>query len=221
MTNRDESEQVKVLRFRFSTRLNDVIFPIDGRELVDALQKEGYTIVGQVPPARARSIIHFRGELARKNGIAIDGVSETGVLGVTAQSFEAAIKGYDELASIARDLRVDIDERSRFFEIIAEYEIESPKNPLESISRSFSDHRIATDLGDIFGQKTAMYSLRLVTAGRIPNQEEWLDVTIEPNLIKPTSTFSVSVVFRSKDKQQVLNFGETLETNVSLVVKAI
>lgn len=216
------SEKLSVLRFRFSTRLNDVLFPIDGRELADALAKAGYSIPPKLPPARARATIRFTGEIARKNGVIVDGNSDRGVLGVTAKSWDSAINSYNELSSIIQsDLDINIDERSRFFEIIAEYKIESPKNPLKSIGNIFSKNRIIKNVNDIFEQKTSMYSLRFTPQEKIPNQEEWLDITIEPDLTKPTSIYNVSVIFRSVEKEKVLNFGKALQTRLLKLIDAI
>jgi len=229
MSQRKENEttpapirRLQTLSFRFSLRLNDVLFPIDARELADALTEAGYATPPQIPPAKARMRIGFGGEIARKNGTVIDGNSDRGVLGVTAKSYDSASKCYDELKAIINDnLKINIEERSRFFEIIAEYKFESVKNPLESISKEFSETRILKDISDIFEHKTSMYSLRLASEGKIPNQEEWLDITIEPDIIKPDSIYNITVIFRSRQKTKVENFGKELEARLQKVIDAI
>jgi len=212
----------RILRFRFSLRLNDVLFPIDGSELVEALARVGYSVQPKLPPARARMRISFAGEIARKNGITIDGNSDRGILGVTAKSYDSAMATYDEVrAIISNELKINIEERSRFFEIIAEYKFDSAKNPLASIGKAFGGTRKLKDISDIFNQKTSMYSLRLVPEGKVPNQEEWLDITIEPDLIKPDSTYNIAVIFRSSQKKIVEQFGKDLETRLSKAIDTI
>ena len=55
----------------------------------------------------------------------------------------------------------------------------------------------------------------------MPNQEEWLDITIEPDLIKPDSTYNIAVIFRSSQKKKVQQFGKDLETRLSKTIGAI
>lgn len=228
MSQRRESEttpapkgRLQTLRFRFSLRLNDVLFPIDAGELAYALTEAGYA-TPKIPPAKARIRVGFGGEIARKNGIVIDGNSDRGVLGVTAKSYDSAIKGYNELKTIINNkLKINLEERSRFFEIIAEYNFESLKNPLESIYKAFSGTRVLKNINGIFEQETSIYSVKFVSKGRVPNQEEWLDVTIEPNLIKPDSVYDLIVIFRSRQKTKVETFGKELETRLHKVVDAI
>lgn len=212
----------RILRFRLSLRLSDVLFPVDGNELAEALARVGYSIQPKLPPARARMRLSFVGEIARKNGITIDGNSDRGILGVTAKSYDSAMAAYDELrAIISNELKINIEEKSSFFEIIAEYKFVSVKNPLESISKAFGSTRTLKDMSDIFGHKTSMYSLRLVSEGKVPNQEEWLDITIEPDTIKPDSTYNIVVIFRSSQKKIVEQFGKDLETKLSKAIDTI
>jgi len=199
-----------------------VLFPVDGSELAEALTRVGYSIQPKLPPARARMRISFAGEIARKNGIAIDGNSDRGILGVTAKSYDSAMAAYDELrAIISNELKINIEERSRFFEIIAEYKFDSVKNPLESMSKTFGKTRTLEDISNVFEHKVSTYSLRLVSEGKIPNQEEWLDITIEPDTIKPDLTYNIQAIFRSSQKKTVEQFGKDLETRLSKVIETI
>ena len=229
LSEKNESEKVsirkgkfRILRFRFSLRLNDVLFPVDGSELAEALTHIGYSVQPKLPPAKARMRVSFAGEIARKNGTTIDGNSDRGILGVTAKSYDSAMATYDELrAIINNELKIDIEKRSRFFEIIAEYKFDSIKNPLKSICKTFGKTRPLKEISDILGHKTSMYSIRLVSEGKIPNQEEWLDITIDPDVIKPDSTYNIVVIFRSSQKGIVEQFGKDLEARLSKVIGTI
>ncbi len=69
-----------ILKFRFSLRLNDVLFHVDGRELADALKYYGYNVPPGVPSASAKTKISFAGPIAQKTGIIVDGNSDRGTL---------------------------------------------------------------------------------------------------------------------------------------------
>ena len=50
---------------------------------------------------------------------------------------------------------------------------------------------------------------------------EWLDMTIEPNTMKPTTSYKVLTVFRSKDKNKVDDFIQSWISNLSRIFDAI
>lgn len=219
------NEKFKILRFRISTKLNYLFFPVDGRDLLEAVRKIGYQAPpgSQTPPAAgARARVGFTGNFAQKSGIILDVNSDRGILGASADSPELAINAFDELRTLfLNEFKVNLEEGSRFYEVLAEIKIESANNPSESISKVFKRNRLISEVGNILGQDLSMSTLRFVTKGKIPNQEEWLDITIEPDLIMPTQKYAISVIFRSKDKPVVNRFGENLKTNLLKIIEAI
>ncbi|MCP8316889.1 MAG: hypothetical protein H3Z51_08540 [archaeon] len=95
------------------------------------------------------------------------------------------------------------------------------KNPLESISDMFQRNYLVSNIGKILEQDLSMFTLRFVTRGKVPNQDEWFDITIEPDILMPTQRYAISIVFRSKDKSVVERFGEKLESNLLKIIETI
>ena len=213
--------KLHIISFRFSTRLNYLIFPIDGRALAEALVKAGFSVSG-IPSARPGRRIEFSGEIGRKGDVVVDGNPQSQVFGVTAKSCESAMNGFAELKeAVSSCSDVDMDKEGRFYEIMGDFEIDSAKSPLGSVGHLFRENQLLKNAGSILGQDVSLFTVRLVSKEKVPNQEEWLDVTLEPYVPMPTKKYLVSVTFRSKDKSKVQAFGTDLEQKLLKLVEAI
>ena len=218
----EEKRKPTILRFRISTRLNYLLFPIDGQELIEAVAKIGYKVPPLPAPLDIHATVGFTGSFAQNGEVVLDGSADRSILGVTAKSYDQAIKAFDELSSlILKVLKVNLEKGSRFYEIQADLKFDSTGNPLESISSTFKRNQFMSNVAKILKQDISMFTLRFVTEGKVPNQEEWLDITIEPSIIMPNQRYNISVVFRSKDKSTVEKFGESLESNILSIIKTI
>lgn len=211
--------------FRCSVRPNYIIFPIDGFELINALERAGYTIRVPIPlkPSPVPSVrLSFAGTLAQKGEIMVDGNAERGYLGVTGKSYASAIRGLSEVKEIVKEaLKVDLNEGVRFHEIMAHFDLDSEQCPLEKIAQVFSGNEFLRKVDSILEQETSFFTLRFVSRGKVPNQEEWLDITIEPDLIKATTSYSISAVYRSADVSKFEKFGEQLESRILKLIDEI
>lgn len=216
--------RLRILRFRFSTRLKSLFFPIDGRDLIEVVKKIGYqaTPPPTPMPRGARVRLGLTGDFAKKEGITLDVNSDRGILGASADTSDLAIKAFDEFSALILDeFGIDLEKESRFYEIIAEVKFDSDENPLKSIADIFEGSPLVSKVGEILKHDVSLYTLRFVTKDKVPNQEEWLDITIEPDLLMPHQKYAVSVVFRSKDKSIVKSFGENLKSNLLQIIEAI
>jgi len=215
-------DKFRMLSFRISTRQKSVFFPIDGRDLIEAARKIGYSVTTTPLPQIARGRLSFEGNFAQKGEVILDLNTERCILGVSAKSYDIAIKAFDELcSSVLNEFNVDLAEGSRFYEIMSEIKYNSMKNPLESISDMFQRNYLVSNIGKILEQDLSMFTLRFVTRGKVPNQDEWFDITIEPDILMPTQRYAISIVFRSKDKSVVERFGEKLESNLLKIIETI
>jgi hypothetical protein len=223
MNMTEKSDELKILRFRIGTTLQSLFFPISVPDLFEAVRKIGYQITApSLPTPIARARMTFTGNFAQKDSVILDVNSNRGILGVSADSYSPAIKSFNELSDILQnEFNVDFKEESRFYEIIAEIKIVSVHNPLESMSNMFKKNRFISKVGKILEQDVSMFTLRFIPKGKTPNQEEWLDLVIEPDLLMPYQRYSVSLVFRSQDKLVMEKFGENLESNLLKIISAI
>jgi len=212
------------VRIRLSVRLNYIIFPIDGFKLIDAFRRAGYVLLTPPPPRPIvrGAMLEFRGPIAQKGENIIDGNFDRGFLGVEGSSYESAIRGFDELGELIKgNFGIDLDEGARFYEIIAKFDVDSVKNPLEAVGRVCGDDGLMAAINNILEQETSIFSVRFTPKGRVPNHEEWFDITIEPDLIKPTTTYAILVIYRSADRSKVEKFGEGLDSKILRLIDEI
>jgi len=217
------SRTFRNLQVRFSVRLNYVLFPIDGFELSELLSKSGY-IRAPMPsrPTQHRVTLGFTGPIAQKGGNLIDGDSSRGIFGVTGPSFSSVASTFDELITLIKnEVKIDIKEGVGFYEIIATLDLESVNNPLQKIAQIFENTEFINKAKSILNEDVSVFSFKFAKKGKIPNQEEWFDITIEPDLIKPLTTYKISIVYRSAEEITVRKFGEALESNISKLIDEI
>ena len=208
---------------RASIRCNYIFFPVEGWDLLTTLAKAGYTLLVPSLSKPPRGVkIGFTGGLARKAENTIDGNDGRGFLGVSGPSFASAMHGLEELLNLIKtNIGIDLTEQARFYEVIGHFDIETDKNPLERLGRTIANDEVSKAFNLLFGYSPSLFSLRLVPQGKVPNQEEWFDITIEPDLIRTMSRYNVTVVFRSADKSKADAFGHDLEAKILSLIDAI
>jgi len=220
-----EERNLKNPQIRFSMRFYYLLFPFDIAELVENLAKAGYTITMPRPPGvpRGGSIrLGAVGRIAQKGDVAIDINDERGILGATSSSPEFATKGLNEVLQLVKtNLKVDLEGMATFYEMIGNLEVETDVNPLEKIDRLFERNKSFEEFGKIMNEDVSPFSLKLVPKGKIPNQTEWFEITIDPNVIKPTSAYRITVVYRSTDKDKVQGFVNESIEKVSRILDII
>ena len=210
---------------RVSVRLDFVLFPIDSIRFLEALARKGFEILAKIPPPTQipfRAQVGIGGTVARKGNSFVDINPEKGVLATTGLSIEEAMAAFADVSDVIKsDLGIEMEENSRFFEILATYEFDSDQSPIESVSRILADSKIVSQIEEVLGEAVSPFSVRLVSKGRVPNQEEWLDITLEPSIVKPNRTYLISVVYRSAQMNKVWSFCKDLESRISGLIDVV
>ncbi len=222
-TKASKRRDFKNVSIRFSIRMNYVLPPFDAIELIDTLVKGGYTPTIPPQPRPPRGVrLGFAGPIARKGETTIDTNDERGILGATSPSPALAVQSLNELLQLIKsNLGIDLDKTVTFYEMIGHMDIDTDQNPLEKIGQIHKENTSLKEFSEILGKDVSVFSLRLIPRNEIPNQTEWLDITIEPDIIKTTSTYNVSAVYRSPDKSKVQKFTEEFMTKVSTMIDVI
>jgi len=205
------SRELKGLEAAYRVRLSNVIFPIEFRELREALAKNGYELAGlpgPVPPRPAR--ISFSGGIARKGEHIVEIDSDLGTVGVIGKSIETTLEAFGELSRVIIDeLGVKLDENARYYEVVAHYNLDTGKNPVRQIEKIIENNFHFKRFGEILGEPTSSFGVRLIPRGKIPNQEEWFDISIEPDILK-AHVYHIGVVFRSPDEKKIISLIKNL-----------
>jgi hypothetical protein len=209
---------------RFSVRFDYVLFPFDIVELIDDLAKAGYSPMVPPPPKMIGQNVRLsaKGKIAQKGDIEIEVNDERGVIAATSSVPISAMQSLNEIIKLIKDkLGADLIEKAAFYELMGNLDIKTGRNATEMIERISEKNKCLEEMSKILNQDVSNYTLRLVPKGQLPSQAEWLDITIEPNIIKPDKAYRVLMVYRSKDKSKVEKFIESWMENLTNLIKAI
>lgn len=208
---------------RFSIRFDFVLFPFNIVELVEYLVKAGYTPAIPPPPKPFGQIrLTVKGKIAQKGNVEVEVNDDRGVLAATSAVPALAVQSLNEILQIIRDkFGVDLDAKASFYETTGTLDARTNKNALEMMERFNEKNSAIKELGSLMGQDVSGYTLRLVPKGQVPSSAEWLDITIEPNIVKPSASYIVLTVFRSKEKSKVEGFVQSWTENMSRIFEAI
>lgn len=212
--------KIMTLEARCGVRLDYVLFPIDFRELLRVLAKNGYELsrVGRVPPAPAR--ISFSGDIARKGETQVIVESDSGEIGVVGRSLPEAKASFGELANIIKsELGISLNEKVRFYWCIVHYNIDTGKTPLKQIAKTGNKDYMSR-FNKVLGEDLSLFSVRIAPKDLIPNHENWFDIAIEPAILN-ANLYHIGVVFRNRDKEKAETFVRDLENNLLKLLKII
>jgi hypothetical protein len=204
--------------------MTSVLPPIDTIEFIDLLVKAGYIRIAPPTPSGTQRGVRFSftGPIARKGDVIIDVSDERGIIGVASPLSDLTIKSFEEILQLIRsNLKFDPESIASFYEFIGQCEVESPYSPVEKIGHISEKNSIIDEISKVIGRDTSLFTLRLVPKGEIPNQVEWFDVTIEPHLIHARSVYTISAVYRSKNKSLVQKFAEGFLTTIDKILEII
>jgi len=206
----------------YAVRLNYVMFPLEFRDLRNALARNGYELAridGRIPPRPAR--ITFAGEIARKGEVAIDIDSGEGEIAVRGRSLDEAVTGFEQLSNVIRtEIGIDIDLNVWYYSLVAHYTLQTGTSPIHSIPKVVKDNPLFSRFNEILGEQTSMFSVRLFPTDKIPNRADWFDIAIEPDFLN-ANAYHIGVVFRNPDKSLIQGFVKNLKQVLFNLLKVI
>jgi hypothetical protein len=74
---------------------------------------------------------------------------------------------------------------------------------------------------EILGKDVTLYNLRITPKEALPGGKSWLDITIEPRVTMPESVYFVNVVYRNKDRSDVLRFSSEINMRILRLIQSI
>lgn len=207
---------------RYLVRLKHVIFPIDFRDLRKALARNAYELVpirGPIPGRPAR--ISWEGPMARKGESVVSLDTSLSLVGVSHKIIEEAKKGFEELTEITeKELGINLHSNVWYYELSMHFILETETPPAHRIAKITDGNTYFSKFAKILEREVSMFSVRLIPSKKIPNQEDWFDITIEQD-IPLANAYHVGVMFRNKERSEIEKFSTTLEKNVLRLIDVI
>lgn len=205
----------KIRFFRIAVRFLNAA-KIDLHELADLFKSLGYTVAAQLPPRSFKASIGGSGPIAAKGNIIVDVNTEKLVVGVTSVD-ETCINEFI-LIEKAITANFDVLKGERFYELLAELEIKSEEiKPMELFWKVSKENIVAKKISSALGEPLFVFGYRLTKEEASPESSEWIDIEIMPHLMKPRASIYASIVYRSKNREKVLEASKRLEAIANAV----
>jgi len=206
----------KVRFFRIAARFLGAT-RIDLYELVDLFKGLGYTITARLLPKGFKVSVGGSGPVAIKGNIVIDVNTDKLIIGVSSPEPEECI---NEFMMVERAItsRFDSLKKPYFYELLTELEIESNGiEPMKFLQKLSGENIIVKKLSNALEEPLFIFGYRLARENSSPEDTEWVDIEITPYLIRPHSSIYVSIVYRSSEKEKVLEKGKKLKTIINVI----
>jgi len=212
MAKEPSGKQIQYQKLHLSVRYNTVLFPFDVTRFVQVLPESGYVVrdelVGPVPfGARVR----VTGSVAHKGEIVLAINMDRNSVGIDAIDVDTLVSEMDALEDLLLDrLGFDSQKSAFFYELLAEAEVSTDRSPAEVLGSKFIQQGIFRSLSTAIGEPTTNFGFRLVPTNANPNQPEWHDIRIQPDVARATTHYYLATVFRSAERSKVMDFASRL-----------
>lgn len=204
---------LKLGRITVGINLDTVLFPITFIELISSLEKGGYDINKAIPFPRPIGRFIGSGQIARKGnvGVSVDGGDKS--ITMIGTSLEDTIEEFDSfLKTLQIDYSLQLDEIASYYQFVAHYEYKTKKDPFSIIGNSCIFPKIE-ELAKIIETPIKTFSIRFASADNIPNDKNWFDINIAPD-VQRNDGYVIDVVYRNEDKEFYRTFISHIEANI-------
>lgn len=122
---------------------------------------------------------------------------------VTGENSEEVKTIFEELFSLLDNKYDDIDEIISFYGLNIQADLKSEKNPLESMNNSL---KLDLDMFNDINPDTSVIGIRIRPLKKNLEQNDHVEVVIEPKRGSHSSRYQVKMKYQSKDKDKVFDF---------------
>lgn len=197
VTNTSEFKQEN---FRLAGKYNFIVYPIDQAVLRKVLSSQNYQLTIQ-----DTAILSINGIIGKKDGITVDVQTEGQVVGVSTTNPTTVLSTFEELeGALSEEIGERLDSKARFYEAIIQFQVKTSKNPMHVMAQLEKNYPYCEQISKIIGEKVAPLSIRFSPANRSIESEDWFDFRIEPMPNKATSSYLILLIFRSGERQKVI-----------------
>lgn len=207
------SQEFKITtkRNKLTVRYKYIIFPFVTGELQNALAKTkmDYILIPppKTPPTPIGASLDWTGIIGKKGNVAIQFDSVTQVIGVEGNEPAESVNVFLEILDIIKaSLEPTIDDNAIFYELSAQYSIETGESPLESLGKIKPEGKLHENIEKIIQEPVSNYDFHIYASDKKIQSTDWLDIQIQPATRGSEKTFIVLVVYRNKDKSKVEKF---------------
>lgn len=212
---------LRMLRCRLAYVLDVLFYPFTTPEIVNSLQRSGFTLLGQPPTIWPGPRMYVSGRLAAKEGGFVDVEADRKLIAAEASSAEVTLRLAEQISAISSgEFGFDLEDRTDYIELLSSMLVETGSSPRASIEGLFSSAKLDA-LSSHLGTPLKPYGMVLATAGKLPTEKEWFEIRAEPRSVSPSQTYYVELIYRSQKPRKVLDFAARMEQTVLGAIKII
>jgi len=203
---------------RLVERFMNVLYPIDIPMLLRLLPNIGYV----VPKKSLKGIAELGEALAIKGNVELIMNQDNKTLGVEGREVSEVVDGFNELRNFwMEQLNPSPSAETHYIELGGEGIIKSHNNPTVVFGEFWARLEMMQKLSRIVGFDVVNFGLRLVPQNIDPNNTEWFDLRIQPQVISSANHYYVNIVWRSKDMDAALNSFRRVSETIGALIRGV
>lgn len=122
---------------------------------------------------------------------------------------------------MSTELSLDLETNARFYETISDLAVRTKNNPILTFSTLGNKFPFISELSTIFKQEVSPFSYR-ISPNNVPiNSENWFEFTVEPLANRSTTIYHIGIIYRDRNRSNVIDFLENLRSTVMNVLKLL
>ena len=222
-SRKDPDREIASQDVHLAVRYNTLHFPVNPGDLGRIVPHAGYVVTEEeILSAPFGARVSFAGRLAKKGEIELRMNTERGILAVRGPDADSVLGEFDWLEDLLQQkFAFDSVAAAWFYELLAEFIVESTDNPLTALARHFQAVPVLERASDILGFPVSSYTSRMFHTGQDPDDLNWAEIRIEPYVPAASTRFLVNVVFRNKQREPVTQFLSGLREKVMKLVEGV
>jgi hypothetical protein len=209
-----------------AVKYGSVLFPFDIGKFVLALSREGFLLPESLEdtilalPLRRR--LGLSGIVARKPDLAVRVDQEAQVVAIHAVDARAALREMEAVEVLLKEQFAVVSQSlAQYYEFMASMTVRAGVDPSEAWTALLSQTSVVEEASKVLRKDLSPFGLRLVPKGSVPNQTDWFDIRIEPEMHAPDSYHYIDVIYRNSDRADVFAFVRNLEKAVKALVSIV
>jgi hypothetical protein len=193
-------------RVELTVRYLGVLFPFRIESLGQVLPHLGFVVGEDIQP-RFSARLSVSGTLATKGDLAVQINSERQYWGMIGHDHDHVITEFLAVEELIEDkLAFPSRQKAMFYEIQEQFFLEAlpGKSPIAEIQHHFTQLPSLGRLGSLLGKPVANSGFHLVPPNVPPNNADWFEIRIEPDILQPELVYLVHAIFRNTKRDDVL-----------------
>lgn len=222
MSEKAEASRLVYHRVHIGLKYATLRFPLDPRELAQFLPEKGWIIPSAIVELPLGGALRGEGLLARKASSQVTWNADAQVIAVAGRNPENVAEDFEQVeAVIEHDIGYDSAAHALFYELVAEALVRTKTEPINSVRALGEKMGLLSLFEKAIHSDVSLFGLRLAPSKGGPEDSEWYEVNVSPLVFHPRKHLSVQVVWRSKERADVMTATKQLSDLIARITATL